>query len=83
MFGSQACLGDFSIGWEKLLKLDGKCSSKCTHIPTLKIASVALLIICCFMAASGTGGSLSEEDSLQSCSTEQGQGDEEGASLGW
>lgn len=27
MFGSQACLGDFSIGWEKLLKLDGKCSS--------------------------------------------------------
>lgn len=42
-----------------------------SHIPTLKkIASVVLLIICCFMAASGTGGSLSEEGSLQSSSTE-------------
>lgn len=48
----------------------------------LKIASVALLIICCLMAASGTGGSLSEEESLQGCSTQQGQGDEEGASPG-
>lgn len=53
------------------------------HIPTLKkIASVALLIICCFVAASDTGGSLSEEGSLQSCSTGQGQGDKEGTSPG-
>lgn len=54
-----------------------------SHIPTLgKIASVALLITCFFMAASGTGGSLSKEDGLQSCSTERGQGHKEGTSPG-
>lgn len=51
-----------------------------SRIPTLKIASVAFLIICCFVAKSWVGGCLSEEDGLQSCSAKWYQGGKEGNS---